>query len=224
MLCRDNTIILACGSLLTHVKAAQNTRNTCFPVQVLDRSLHAEPRFMREHILETLAALPESFTTILVAMGLCGGSWRDVYTPRRVVIPRVDDCITLLLHTDHKWHPNLKKTGHMYMRDSDDSEYSIEAMNRKLRHTYGDIYGAEMFELWFRNYQYLDIIDTGAYDSYDAAFFNYAKENADLIGAKLSHIQGSNLLLEKLVSGEWDEQFLVREAGITMNEFDFVIS
>jgi len=44
-------------------------------------------------------------------MEFCGGSWNEVFSEKRIVIPRVDDCISLLLHTDDARHPNLKEKG-----------------------------------------------------------------------------------------------------------------
>ena len=115
----DHTVILACTSLLLHVEAAQTRMGTHFPVVELDRRLHAEPKQMRSRILEALDALPAGCDTVLVAMGYCGGSWNHIPLTRRVVVPKVDDCITLLLHTDDTPLGNLKEHGHLFFRDGD---------------------------------------------------------------------------------------------------------
>lgn len=47
------------------------------------------------------------------------------------------------------------------------------------------------------------------------------QKNADMIHAALDYVQGSNRILEKLVSGEWDEQFLVAEPGHLIRHGDF---
>lgn len=110
-----NTVILSCESLEVYVAAAQKTAGTTYPVIWLKQKYHEEPAVMRSHILETIASLPKEVDTVLVAMGFCGGSWDAVTADRRIVLPRVDDCISLLLHTDDVYHPNLKQMGHMYM-------------------------------------------------------------------------------------------------------------
>ena len=97
---KENTVIFACTSLLLHVEAAQKKMGTDFPVINLDRRLHMEPEKMREQISEGLKKLPEGIGTVLVGMGFCGGSWDQIRAKQRVVIPKVDDCITILLHTD----------------------------------------------------------------------------------------------------------------------------
>lgn len=161
-----NAIILACSSLINHVNAAQVKMKTDYPVIDVDRKYHEDPKQMREQLMEKLRTLPTEIDTVLVAMGFCGGSWDAVTFEKRVVIPRVDDCITLLLHTDNTWYPNLKKTGHLYLRDTDTAEYSLEAMQKKLCKQYGGMNGSMIFNSMFANYTNVDIIDTGVYDCY----------------------------------------------------------
>lgn len=138
------------------------------------------------------------------------------------MIPRVDDCITLLLHTDNTWYPNLKQAGHLYLRDTDTVEYSLEAMQRKLCEQYGGMNGSMIFNSMFANYTNVDIIDTGVYDCYSEEYVTEAQRNADLIRGILDYVEGSNLLLEKLVSGQWDQQFIVAEPGQLFSNQNFL--
>ena len=100
-------------------------------------------------------------------MGLCGGSVSDIPLPRNIVIPKVDDCITLLMHTDDRWYANLKKCGHLYL--------------------------------------------------------TCAENSASLINCPLAFVPGSNIILEKLVSGRWDSQFIIASAGDVLHKEDFNI-
>jgi len=210
-------IILGCSSLLSHIEAAQAKMQTNFPVMLLDRKYHADPKLMRQEIEKQLQQLPDEADTILVAMGFCGGSWQDVRPGRRLVMPRVDDCVTLLLHTDEQPHFNLKQGRHFYLRDTDTGDYSLAAMQRSLCEQHGEDQGQAIFRSWFAIYRDADIIDTGVYDSQAADFLAEAQHSAELAGCRLNHVPGSNLLLEKLVSGRWDEQFVVVEPGQKIN-------
>lgn len=49
----------------------------------------------------------------------------------------------------------------------------------------------------------------------------WAQENADLIRCTLDYVPGSNLLLEKLVSGQWDSQFRIFTPGMKITEKNF---
>lgn len=218
----SHTVILACSAMSLHVAAAQKTMKTDFPVIEVDSSLHESPSKTRQKIIETLEQMEKSIDTVLVAMGFCGGSWEDIATDKRIVIPRVDDCITLLLHTDDTWYPNLKQCGHLYLRDDIEGKFSPKSIKKNLCSQYGDSEGSFVFRTWFGSYTNADIIDTGAYDCHSEAYMLEAMENADLMEATLDYVPGSNLILEKLVSGRWDQQFLVIEPGNTVSNMDFV--
>lgn len=218
-----NAVILACSSLIRHVNAAQKKMRTCYPIIALDRKYHADPSQMREQIIAAAEKADPEADTILVAMGFCGGSWNAVPLEKRVVIPRVDDCITLLLHTDESCHPNLKQPGHFYLRDSDSGAYSLEAMQQNLCDRHGREQGLATFHSWFAGYTDVDIIDTGEYDCYSESYMAEAQKNADLVHCRLNHVAGSNMLLEKLVSGNWDQQFLVAEPGQMFSSKDFLL-
>lgn len=216
-----HTVILACSSLTDYVRDAQEKQKTSYPVLIADRKYHAEPEKMKKVLAEMLARLPEETDTVLVAMGFCGGSWDSVQVDRKVVIPRADDCISLLLHTDDVYCPNRKETGHLYMMEKDPGDFSLEKMFGNISIDYPGWDRDSLFHMWFDNYRYLDIIDTGLYDCYTEEYAEEAQKNADLFHGTLDYVRGSNRLLEKLVSGRWDEQFLVAQPGQVIRHRDF---
>lgn len=216
-----NTAILSCGSLVDFVAAAQEKVGTHYPVFRLDRRFHIEPEQMKQHIIETVGQIPAEYDTLLVAMGFCGGSWDSLTFDRTIVIPRVDDCISLLLHTDDAYHPNLKQMGHMYMTDKDPEEFSPQRLLDKLEETHSKAEAEAIFRSWFDTYSRLDIVDTGLFDCYDESYVEAAQRHADRIGCELDFVPGSNHLLEKMLRGSWDEQFLVAEPGHCIAHRDF---
>ena len=162
--------------------------------------------------------------TVLVSMGFCGGTWDHVSFPCRVVIPRVDDCISLLLTTDDTYQPNRKELGHLYLYESDPKDFSALHLIRDggtADPSYRGMSQADLFRYWFTGYHAMDIIDTGLNPCYEVPYVEAAQKEADVINADLGYAQGSNLILEKLVSGRWDAQFLVLEPGRTAIHGDF---
>ena len=211
-----NAVILACSSMARQVAAAQRKMGTGYPVRCVDRRYHAEPKEMRLKLIEALGGLAGEFDTVLVAMGFCGGSWESVYAPVRVVAPRADDCITILLNTDGAPHENLKEPGHIYIRDTDTGRYSLEGLRDAVCEKYGREQGLALFDKWFASYTHADIIDTGTYDSRAEDFLAQARRGAEIARCELRHVPGGNVVLEKLVSGDWDDLFVVAEAGETL--------
>lgn len=215
-------IILACRNLKLHLEKAQESMHTHIPVIELDTSLHKEPEKMREKIMEEIQLIPEEFDTILAAMGFCGGSWKNVDADRTIVIPRMDDCITMLLTVDDIPAANLKTPGCMYLTDNRDEEMTIPGIRDSLLRKYGEKKGERIFGLWFDSYRKISIIDTGIYDSYDPDFLAFAEESARLIDGETEHVPGSNRVLEKLVGGDWDDQFFILQPGRTISEEDLL--
>lgn len=215
-----STVLITCSNMSNHVKAAQEKEGTNYPVIELDSKLHAEPKDMRAKLFETLEELPEDVDLVLLSMGMCGGSVAERPMPIKVVMPKVDDCITLLLHTGDDWYPNLKEGGHLYLTDRDD--LSVENILKSVMEKYGEKKGKLLFDIWFDSYRSVDIIDTGAYDSYAPEYLESAERSAALINCPLCHVPGSNRLLEKLVGGRWDHQFLIVEKGGILREEDFL--
>ena len=217
-----NAVLLACSSLTKDVEAAQERMHTSHPMIWLDRNYHADPKEMRRQIQKTLDSLDQSVDTVLVAMGFCGGSWGDLTARQRIVIPCVDDCITLLLHTDDRKASNLKQKGHFYFREPDAGNISLESMEKRLCQSHGESQGRALFHHWFDSFTHIDIIDTGTYDSYSPAHLRQVQRDAALTQCAVRHVPGSVRILEKLVSGQWDEQFLVVEPEHSLSWEDFL--
>ncbi len=216
-----NTVIFSCSTLSDYVKAAQRTCHTDFPVFFLDRRYHVEPSRMRDHILAAINELPEETSTVLVAMGFCGGSWQDVSVQKKLVIPRVDDCVSLVMTTNDSINPCTKQMGHMYVFGGESAGFSIGGIYESLMKEYEPEMAQSIFDMMFENYRNVDIVDTGIYDCYDPDFVETVQADADRIHAVLDYVPGSNLLLEKLVSGRWDDQFFIVEPNdrITQGKF-----
>ena len=217
----DSTCIVCCDSLLSHLEAAQVTMGTKYPIYTLDRALHSQPKNMRQRLMDVLNALPESITTVLIAMGYCGGSLDNICARQRLVIPNLDDCITMLLTKTDAQEGNLKQRGHMYFRDGECGGVNVQRMLDNLRQEYGMERGTGIFGMWFADYTHADIIDTGVFDCYEESYVESIQKQADLIRCQLDYVEGSNRILEKLVSGQWDEQFLIVPPGTVLTKSAF---
>lgn len=217
----EKRVVLGCSSLEMYIDAAQAAAGTRWPVTLIDRSYHSDPAAMRLQLLNALNALPED-AVVLVAMGFCGGSWDRVRAPRTLVVPHVDDCISLLMHTARIRGVDLKEPGHFYLVNDTQRELSPETIHAHLREKYGPENGSFVFEEWFRNYTSVDVVDTGFNDCRTPEYVAMARRNAELIRASWQYVPGSNILLEKLLRGEWDGDFRVFRPGEMITAQDFL--
>lgn len=209
-----SALILCCSGLRFALDAAQKKMNTDIPILEVDRIYHRDPKEMRSVLLKTLAELPKNVDLLLIAQGFCGGSWDEIKVPCKTVIPRVDDCITIALQNTDQYQPNLKVAGHMYIAEPDPQAFSPGHLLDDLKAKYGEESGKYIFDSFFEGYHHLDIIDTGYYDCYDETFVTRMQSEADLFGGEIDFLEGGNRILEKLISGQWDDQFLILEPGM----------
>ena len=210
-------VILTCSSLEAFVRQAQANMGTAHPVHVLDKRYHVEPKDMREQVLAAIGELSKAHATIMVSMGFCGGSWDQVVAPCRIVIPRVDDCVTMLLQRGDQYAPNLKEMGHLYLYEQNPDQSLFSRIGEDVDAETAD----ELIDMYFGNYHHLDIIDTGCSNCYSEDYVAAAQAEADRIHMALDYVEGGIHLLEKLVSGRWDAQFLVAEKGHLIRHGDF---
>ena len=209
----SKTVILGCSSLKDYIDEAQRKVNTNYPVFYLNRLYHRDPNEMREHIINTLTTIDKDVDTILVAMGHCGGSWDGVKAPCKLVIPKIDECVSLLLQNTDEVKSDLKEPGHLYVREKDPMKENFHAIFDKLTKNLDEDTKKRYHEDWKKYYHEIDIIDTKINDCRRVDYVRVVKEDADWLGAKLGFVEGGTYLLEKLFTGRWDEQFTILERG-----------
>lgn len=221
----NKTVILACSSLTEYVEAAQKKTGTAMPVIYLNRIYHRNPAEMQEHIKLELDRMPAGIDTVLVCMGFCGGSWDAVRSRYRLVLPRVDDCVSLLLQMGDSPVSNLKAPGHLYVRAKDPSTESFKAIFERLVKAYNvdDETAEKRHKEWMDLYNTISIMDTGINNSRRPEYEATVQKDAEWLGAKLEYVEGGIHLLEKLFTGKWDEQFLVLEPGCAVEKEQMLI-
>jgi hypothetical protein len=131
----------------------------------------------------------------------------------RLVIPKVDDCIGLLLgsRTEHV-RQCLRAPGTFYLTkgwiECGDDPYTEYV---KMRQKYGHERAYWLEKKIIENYTRLALINTGNYNL--KKYRQYAKVVAEFFGLAFEEIPGSNVLLRKLLEGNWDEDFVIVEPG-----------
>lgn len=221
-----NAAILTCSNLRDYVDAAQKKLKSDIAVYELDKNLHDTPDKLKAELIKAVETMPEVTDTVLIVMGYCGGAFEDVVLTKKAVICRVDDCVTMMLTRDDIWRDNLKEAGHLYILDNDADFFSAGRIYNECAGRLGEKKARKVMKLMFANYRAVDVIDTGEFDCHTPEFEAKAHFDSELIKKPLNYVKGSNILIEKLLKGEWDGQFITAEAGerITMENFGSNIS
>lgn len=234
--------ILTCSCLADYLEAAQMKCNTNYPVITVDSSFHESPEKMKEEIRRILSEQPEMPETIMIATGFCGGVWDRVSYPCRLVLPKVDDCVTMMLTTDEEAKLNRKESGHLYiyeknLKDSLGIKLFDDLLAGKMpTGIRGGIMGngkrklkipkgfdmSIILHMFFDSYRSVDVIETEINNCHSEEYTKECQRCAYAINVDLAYVKGSNLILEKLVSGRWDEQFIVIEPEQSINYEDYL--
>jgi hypothetical protein len=191
--------------------------------QKMEFGLHTEPDKLRSALQEAIDKTDPQITTILLGYGLCSrataGLKSDYCT---LIIPRVDDCIGIFLGSDAEYkEQHRNEPGTLYQTkgwiEADKSPNGLPDMIEK----YGEKKARFLFKQMIKNYTRLAFINTGNYEieHYRAKSQAMAAE----MGLKYEEIQGSNSLVQKLLCGPWDNEFVTVPPGQATTFLDFRI-
>ena len=226
--------LITCDMLMRPVEhlAASSTHEIV--VSDLSASLHVEPLPLRDRIQEEVdrveAADPDA-DAILLGYGLCGGATAGLAARTRpLVLPRAHDCATIFLGSRERYEQEHAATPGTYWFTEDnikrgdalkgwllgDSGRSdgVEATYREYVEKYGQEnadYLMEAMGEWQSHYERGAFLDTGLAPDEEAA--DRAEQESKLRGWRFERVISDLTLIERLLDGDWDADFLVVQPG-----------
>ena len=202
--------IIACRTLEKELLAVMARIGCNYPIHWLAAGQHNHKEARRAEIQAALDACPDC-DTVLLAMSLCGGCATGLQSRNfRLVVPRCEDCITLLLGSQErrKDHPATYFLTEGWLAGSDNIQNEYARALQK----HGKARADRIFSAMLANYQTMAFVDTGCADA-SAQIQSIAKD----FGLSYARIDGTLAYLEDLLAENWDPQrFLVLEANATL--------
>lgn len=202
-------IIIGCRTLEQELTAAMEQTGCRYPVLWIESGLHNVPQRLCAAVQEAVDRCG-GHTHVLMAMGFCGNSIAGVTTGAApLILPRVDDCISLLLGSVQR-RTALNKTGGTYFFTEGwlRGERTILAEYRHAVDEYGEELADEVFRDMLRNYEKAALIDTGCFDRSAAA--EETKKIARTFSLQYCEVPGTLTYIKELLSGPWPEERFVR--------------
>jgi hypothetical protein len=190
--------------------------------EVLDFGLHTDPKSLKRAIQNAINASAPNIETILLGYGLCSQAVVGLRSgSRTLIIPRVDDCIAILLGSAAEYQKQYSSVpgtyyltkGWIEFGDTPFSEYDI------LVKQYGEQIAQRLINQILKNYTRLAFIDTG--NNRLEYYRDHARSMAERFNLRYEEIQGSDILIRKLFYGPWNDEFVVIPPGKTISFFDF---
>ena len=186
-------------------------------VNYLNVALHSDPQKMHETLQGIIDANTEAEEIIICVSG-CGKATCDLHaTTCSLAVPRTMDCIDVLLTGSGIKRPDgaifITKSWMNFMKNS-----SIDYT--KLVKERGQEEADAFLKQLYKGFTDVYIIDTGTYDLQEVE--SYIMPLVKLLDGTLTRLPGPYKVLEKLVSGNYDESVIVVPQGgsLSIHEFD----
>jgi len=191
--------------------------------EVLDFGLHLRPEKLREALQAKIDEASLGAEALLLGYGLCSMAVVGLQARNaHLVIPRVDDCIAIFLGSCSAYKEQARKEPGTYYLTKGWIEVGDTPFeeHQQLVERFGEEKARRMTSLMLKNYRRLAFINTGQYEI--ERFREYARRTAQAFNLNFEEIDGSAALVQKMVSGPWDGEFVIVAPGETVKYTDFV--
>ena len=219
--CHPKLLVLACSVMEREISKFQNGQ---VEFKFFDYGLHRTPENMSKTLqVEIDQTSEEDYDGFILGYGLCSNGIVGIHSQKkRLIIPRIHDCISLFLGSPESYEEQAKQhPGTYYLTPGwiEKGETPISKFN-----SYAQSYGEETAR-WvlheeMKNYTRIVFIDTGVHDS--EPYLKIARQNADFLGISYEGLKGSPKLFKDLVSGPWEKDFLVLAKGQSVEQEMFL--
>jgi hypothetical protein len=210
--------IISCEVLRNEVERV----NPGYEVDFFEGALHDYPDRMRVAIQERIDATPGA-REILLCCGRCSNGTVGLHARvHRLVLPAVDDCISLLLGSRRRYlaEHSAQPGTYYYTRGWIDFIRDPYTEYCEIVPKYGEEKAARVARLIMEHYTRLAVIDTPEVGGL-AEKAEYLATVSAFYGLPIEYLTGSLRYLEKLMTGPHDEEFLLVEPGTELEESRF---
>lgn len=201
------TVILACNTIANELNLAVKETGSVHPIFWIESGLHNYPKALKDQLQNQLDKF-QNVDCVLLAFGFCGNAVLGLDTGNfQLVIPRADDCISLLIGSDEKRRTIGTCGTYFLTKGWVDNEKNIWEEYKQTVKKYGRERTDRIFKTMFNHYHHLGIIDTGAYDL--NSFLPTSEAMAKDLNLEHIIIPGTTEYFNKLLTGPYDNDFVV---------------
>lgn len=222
---KDNPrVIIACGVMKKELDVYLSESDP-IEVRYLDQNLHRTPEKMSGLIQAEIEKVSEYAGHIVLGYGLCSNGVVGVTAVRQpVCVPRVHDCIALMLGSQEAYQKAFKKRSGTYYLTSGWVAEEKDPLG-VLENEYVPRMGRDMAEWGIReelkHYTHIVLINTRGGDVQNLR--QRAKANAELLDMQYEEVAGSDAYFRKILFGPYDsDDFVCIEPGDSIRQKPFL--
>ena len=191
----------------------------------LPQGLHNTPTKMPARIQETLDGLSADTGLVVLGYGLCSNGVVGIVSRKApLIVPRVHDCIALLLGSRERYAAEMAACAGTYFITPGWANYgttTLSAYRSEYLQKYGEEDARWIAREMMKNYKRVALIDHGVGDMAKARA--HAREMAEFFELAYVEIPGTLDYFRRLVLGPWDgDDFLRFEPGQALTNLPFL--
>jgi Protein of unknown function (DUF1638) len=212
--------VLACATVVEEMRNRLPDGVVC---ETLDFGLHIKPESLKAALQDAIdASASGGFDVIVLGYGLCSMAVVGLSSEfSTLVVPRVDDCIAIFLGSRQAYRDQASHApGTYYLTKGwiEVGDTPFKGYDRLIE-KYGAERAKRVMSLMLRHYTRLALINTGE-DNMER-YRDEARQIAARFDLAYEEIPGSKNLVDKIVNGPWDDEFIVIPPGRPIAYSDF---
>lgn len=211
-------VLITCQPLAEVVSLLAGGR---VPVHLVDSKLHRSPPRLRDYLQQLIERNPGD--RVVLAMGLCGGATSDLVVRRgTLILPRVDDCVALLLGSQEAYRQQANACPGTYYLSKGwlDCPDNIVAEYERCLERRGREDARRILRSLIGNYRRLVYIEAGLPE--EECFACRAQSFAGTFNLEFHRRPANLTLLANLVRGDRDPRIITFPTGKTTSVLDFL--
>ncbi len=211
--------LICCKTMMEEI---ETMKPEDLPVEYMEYALHQTPDKLREELQRRIDEEKEADTLVFV-YGLCSRGLDGLKSGNKtLVIPRVHDCISLLLGSRARYDEEFGADPGTYYLSKGwiDQKADPYCEFKECVEKYGEENARWISQQSYQHYKRVAFIDTNLPELRE--YVEYTKKVAQFLGVDYVAIQGQSDFFEQLVSGRWEKDFLVIPPGKTSQYQDFL--
>jgi len=183
---------------------------TEFDAAFIQYDYHDKPELLHNRIQKEIEC-SSNYRHIILGFGLCGGAIDGIQAITcPIIVPRIDDCIPLLLGSRERYEEERKFESGTYFLNPGWIEYGNDALKDfyKWREMYGERKSLWLIKKIYKAYTRVAFINYGCEDK--NRYLCYAREVAGFLNVKLDVLPGHLGFMRRLLNMEWNNGDCIR--------------
>jgi len=216
---KQSAKIIACATVIEEMKPFLPHD---IEYREMEPELHLHADKLKVELQNIIDEITVDTATIILGYGLCSKAVIGLKAENStLIIPRVDDCISMFLGSQELYKVQLKKEPGTYFLSRGWIHAGITLIEelKRTEERFGKR-GAEIVKKrMLREYKRLAYIDMGHDDQ--ERYREFAQRAAEELGLYYEEINGTTELIKQMPKGPWDDKFIVAPPGYVISFDDF---